>query len=94
MNDNWYDLILDQDTTKATITLTAKIGETDVPLPIETDACAKNRLPCPLKKNQKYTLKYDWTLPKALPTVIIIIIIIKLKWIIIKFELPSSYQQQ
>ena len=62
----------DQDTSKAKIMLTTKIGETDVPLPIETDACSNNRLPCPLKKNQKYTLNYNWTLPKALPTVIII----------------------
>ena len=69
----------DQDTSKATITLTARVGEADVPLPIDTDACAKNRLPCPLKKDQKYTLKYDWTLSKTLPTVRIIINIIKLK---------------
>lgn len=61
--------MIDQDTNKANFQLLAKVGEVDLPLPIEHDACIKDRLHCPLKNGEKYTLKYILNIPKATPTV-------------------------
>ena len=63
------NFIADQDTEKAKLQVMAKIGEVDLPLPIDHDICIKDRLPCPLKNGEKYTMKYSVDIPKAAPTV-------------------------
>ena len=62
-------MIADQDTEKAKLNVMAKIGEVDLPLPIDHDICKNGRLTCPLKNGEKYTLKYSFDIPKAAPTV-------------------------
>ncbi len=62
-------MISDQDTKKAEIELYAKLGDVDIQIPgVDTDACKMN-LPCPLKKDTKYTLKYSVFIPKLVPNV-------------------------
>ncbi len=59
--------LADQDTKTVRLDVVADAMGIRVPIGVDHDGC--HRLSCPLKKGEKYTLKYDFQVSKTIPNV-------------------------